>query len=213
MENAIALTSINLPASVSDDAALESIFGDEEAADDRREEAGGDESQTLLDETADRLAVDAQEFGLEEEARAARDEGQHHEHEKVVAGEARSDGHDLERDRREPLDQDHPGAPLGIGLAERFDPLAIAVERDQPLAERVVEERADGVAENAAEHRGDGTDKGIEPCLLRIGERHGDENHVRRNRKERALGKGYCGQHRQRVLTLGKLDNLVVEAP
>ena len=81
------------------------------------------------------------------------------------------------------------------------------------MAERVVEERADGVAENAAEHRGDGADKRIEPRLLRIGERHRDEDHVRRNRKERAFGEGHGGKHRQRVLTLGKLDNLVVEAP
>ena len=167
----------------------------------------------LLDEIADRLAVDAQQLRLEEEARAARDEGQHHEHEKVVAGEAGGDGHDLERDWREPLDQDHPRAPFGIGLAERLDALAIAVERDQPLAERVVEERADGVAENAAKHRGDGADERIEPRLLRVGERHRHEDHVRRNRKERAFGEGHGGEHRQRVLTLGKLDNLVVEAP
>src|SRR4029079_17419451 len=138
MENAMALTSMSLPASVSDDAASERIFGDEEAADDRREEACGDEGQTLLDEPADRLAVDAQQLRLEEEASAARDERQNHEHEKVVAGEARSDGHDLERDGRKALDQDHPRAPFGIGLAEGLDALPIAVERDQPLAQRVV---------------------------------------------------------------------------
>src|SRR5688572_15789466 len=183
MENAMALTSISWPASLSAEAASERIFGNEEAADDRREEACGDEGQTLLDEPADRLSVDAQQLRLEEEARAAGDERQNHEHEEIIAGKARSDGHDLERDRRQALDQDHPRAPFGIGLAEGLDALAIAVERDQPLAERVVEQRADGIAENAAKHRGDSADERVQPRLLRIGERHRDENHVRRNRE------------------------------
>src|SRR5512145_2379866 len=98
MENAIALTSMSWPASLSADAASEGIFGDEEAADDRREEACGDEGQALLDEPADRLAVDAQQLRLEEEARAAGDERQHDEHEEIIAGEAGGDGDDLVRD-------------------------------------------------------------------------------------------------------------------
>src|SRR6476659_8092364 len=186
IEKAMAQTSINWPASLSDDAALEGIFGDEEAAHHRGDKASGDEGQPLLDEAADRLAIDAQQLGLEEEARAAGDERQHDKHEKVVAGEARGDSHDLERDWGEPLDQDHPGAPFGIGLAEGVDSLAVAIDLYQPMAARVVEQRADGVAENAAKHRGDGADERIEPRFLRIGERHGHEHDVRRNREERA---------------------------
>ena len=46
----------------------EGIFGDDEAADDHGKEAGRDQSQPLLDEVADRLAIDAQQLGLDEEA-------------------------------------------------------------------------------------------------------------------------------------------------
>src|SRR5262245_23679616 len=213
MENAMALTNMSWPASLSDAAALEGIFGDEEAADDRREEAGGDEGQALLDEAADRFAIDAQQLSLEEEARPARNERQHDEHEEIIAGKSGSDGYNLVGDRREAFDQDHPGAPFGVGLAKRLDALAVAVERDQPLTERVVKQRADGIAEDAAEHRGDSADERIEPRLRRVGERHGDEDDVRRNGEERALGKGHRGKRRQRVLALGKLDHLVVKAP
>src|SRR5262245_58357159 len=159
LEKAMAQTGISCPARLSEDAALEGILGNEEAADDRCEEAGSDEGQALLDEPADRLAVDAQQLSLEEEARAAGDERQHDEHEKVVAGKSRGDRHDLERNRGQAFDQNDPGAPFGIGLAEGLNALAIAIERDQPVAERVVEQRADGVADHAAEHRSDGADE------------------------------------------------------
>src|SRR4029077_17735724 len=88
IEKAMAQTSMSWPASLSDDAALEGIFGDKEAAHHRSDKARGDEGQPLLDEIAYRLAIDTQQLSLEEEARAARDEGQHDEHEKVVAGKS-----------------------------------------------------------------------------------------------------------------------------
>ena len=47
----------------------EGIFGDEEAADHHGKETGRDQSQPLLDEAADRLAIMAQQLGLDEEAR------------------------------------------------------------------------------------------------------------------------------------------------
>ena len=40
----------------------EGIFGDEEPADNSREEAGGDQRQPLLDEFADRLAINAEQL-------------------------------------------------------------------------------------------------------------------------------------------------------
>src|SRR5581483_6314308 len=104
----------------------EGIFGDQEPADDSGEEAGGDERQPLLDERADRLAEMAQQFRLEKEARAARDERQHDEHEEVIAGETRGDGDDLVGDRRHALDEDDPRPPFGISRAEGLDALAIA---------------------------------------------------------------------------------------
>ena len=172
---------------------------------------GRDQGQPLLDEVADRLTIDAQQLGLEEEARAAGDDRQQHEHEEVVAGEARGDGDDLEGDRGQALDQDDPGAPFGVGRAEGFDPFAIAIGRDQPMADRVVEERADGIAEHAAKHRGDGADQRIKPRLFRLGERHGHENHIGRHGKKRAFGEGDRGQRGKRVAALGKGDDLVVK--
>src|SRR5688500_15930272 len=91
--------------------ASEGIFGDEEPADNGGKEAGGDQGQPLLDEAADRLAIDAQQLSLEEEARAPRDNRQRHEHEEIIAGEARGYGHDLVGNRRHALDQDDPRAP------------------------------------------------------------------------------------------------------
>ena len=175
-------------------------------------ETGRDQSQPLLDEVADRLAVDAQQLGLEEEARAAGDDRQQHEHEEVVAGEARGDGHDLEGDRRQALDQDDPGAPFGVGRAERLDALAIAIGRDQPMADRVVEEarrwhsracrraprRWCRPAHRAAPFRGLASAMGTRITSGGIG-------------KERAFGEGDRGQRRQGVAALGKRDDLVVE--
>jgi hypothetical protein len=102
---------------------------------------------------------------------------------------------------------------LRVGGAERFEILAIAIDLDEPLAERVVEERSDGVAENAAKHRSDGADERIEPCLRRIGKRHWHEDDVGRNGEERAFGKGHGRERRQRIAPLGKRDHFVVKAP
>ena len=73
------LARIGLPdASIS-----ERISGDEEAADDRGKEAGGDKGQPLLDEAADWLAEMAQQLRFEKEARAAGDDRQHDEQRKL----------------------------------------------------------------------------------------------------------------------------------
>ena len=90
------------------------------------------------------------------------------EGEEVVAGKTGGNGHDLIGDRRHALDQDDPGAPFRVSGAERRDPLAIAIGRDQPMADGVVEQRADGIAHEAAEHRGDCADERIEPRFLRL---------------------------------------------
>src|SRR6266496_4331992 len=87
--------SMRRPATLSDVLISERIFGDEDAAHQDGEETGGDEGQPLLDEFADRLAEVTQQLGLEEEAGAAGDDRQHNEHEEVITGKARGDGHDL----------------------------------------------------------------------------------------------------------------------
>src|ERR1700704_3511759 len=191
----------------------ERIFRDEEAADQHRQEASGDERQPLLDEIADRLAIITQALGLEEEAGAARDDGKHEEGQKVIAGKARGDGHNLVGDGRHALDQDDPGAPFGVGRAKGVDALAIAIDRDQPMADRVVEQRADGVADEAAEHRGDGADQRVEPRLVRLRQRHGHKHHVGRDGEEGAFSEGDYGQRGKRMAALGKRDYLVVEPP
>src|SRR5262245_4993646 len=109
---------------------LESIFGDQEAADNSREEGGGDEGEPFLDEAADRLAVNAEKLGFEKEPGAPGDEGEHHEPEKTIAGKARGDGHDRVGYRRHALDEDDPMSPFGVSRAEGLDALAVAVDRD-----------------------------------------------------------------------------------
>src|SRR5215510_9023841 len=118
MTNTPAQTSMSRAARSSGTRILEGIFGDQEAAHQDGKKAGGDEREALLDEFADLLPEIAKQLGLEEEAHAARDERQHHEHEEIIAGEPRGDRDDLVRDRRHALDQDDPRAPFGVGCAE-----------------------------------------------------------------------------------------------
>src|SRR5690242_4009563 len=124
MANTPAQTSMSRPAKSSGTRILEGIFGDQEAAHQDGKKAGGDEREALLDKFADRLPEIAKQLSLEEEARAARDDGQHNEPEEVIAGETRGDRDDLVRDWRHALDQDDPGAPFGVGHAEGFDAFA-----------------------------------------------------------------------------------------
>ena len=130
----------------------------------------------------------------------------------VVAGETGGDGHQLERDRRQPLEQDDQRAPFGIGGAELLHPLAITIGRDQPRADGVVEERADRVAEKAAEHRGNRADEGVVAGARRIGERHRHQDHVRRDRKERALRERHRRERRHRMAARGEAHRPVIEA-
>src|ERR1044071_8271894 len=194
MANTPAQTSMSQPARSSGIRILEGISSDEEAAYQYGKKAGGDEGEAPLDEFSDRLAEVTEKLRLQEEPRAARDDGQHYEHEKVVAGKARGDGHDLVGDRGHALDQDDPRAPSGVGRAEGFHAVAIAIDRDQPMPDRVVEECPDGIAENAAEHRCDGANERVEPRLVRLREGHGHEHHVGRNGEKRAFGKGNGGK-------------------
>ncbi len=98
----------------------------------------------------------------------------------IVVGEAGRDRDDLVGDRRQALEQDDPGAVFGIGGAKRLDLVAVAVKLDQPLADRVVEQRADGIS-----HMPPATDvtvqiSGVEPRVLRPRERHRNQHHIRR---------------------------------
>ena len=80
------------------------------------------------------LAVAIEQESQQEKARATRHNRQNDEQAEIVTGKARRDRHDLVGDRRQPLDQDDPGAPLRVSRAEGFDLVAVAVEMDQPGA-------------------------------------------------------------------------------
>jgi hypothetical protein len=130
------------------------------AGDENHYEQNQDNPEPPLDEDARLLAPEIEERRQEIRAHAADDDRKHDEPEQIIAGEARSDGDDLVGNRRRALDQDDLVAPLCVGGAEGFQLVAIAVEPDEKLAERVVEQRADGVAQKPAEH-------GRRPVLLR----------------------------------------------
>ena len=66
--------------------------------------------------------------GEKEEARPAGEKGKNDEPEQVVAREAGGDGHELVRDRGQPLEEDDPVTILGVGLAEGRRALRQAVD-------------------------------------------------------------------------------------
>src|SRR4051795_8511427 len=100
-------------------------------------------------------------------APATRDDRAQDEEPDIVAGKAGRDGHELIGDRREALEQDDHGAPFGIGGAEGVDLAAEAIDFDQPMADRVEEQRTDSVAQKATQHRRRSADRRIDPGALR----------------------------------------------
>src|SRR5262249_15390818 len=100
------------------------------------------------------------------EPHAARHERADDEQPDIVAGEARRDRDDLVGDRRDAFDQDDRRAPARIGLAKSLDLVAVTVQRDEPVADGVVEIGADHIAEHAARDRRDGAQRRVRPGLL-----------------------------------------------
>ena len=72
------------------------------------------------------------------------------------------------------------------------------------MADRVVEEGADGIAEHAAEHRGDRADQRIEAGLLRSASTIGTSTTSGGTGKERALGEGHGAKREKRVAALAE---------
>src|SRR5579872_142340 len=100
------------------------------------------------------LAITIEQERQQKEAGAARNDRKDDKQPEIVPGKARRDCDNLVGDRREPLEQNDPGAPLRISGAKGLDLVAIAVEMNEPGAERVIQQRADRIAENAAGNRG-----------------------------------------------------------
>src|SRR5450759_3296717 len=118
------------------------VYRNHDADDDHAGAQQNPQSQPLFDEIARTHAVAVQQERQHEEAAGARNDRKDDEQPKIVAGKAGGDGHDLIGDRGQPLEQDDPGTPLRISGAEGLDLVAIAVELDQPAADRVIEQRA-----------------------------------------------------------------------
>src|SRR5207247_4427317 len=110
----------------------------------------------VLDRGADGGSVAVEQDRDDEKPPATRDDRTPDKQPDVVPGKARGDGHELVGDRRQTFANDDQGAPLGIGSTEGFDLVAQAIEIDQPLPERVIEQGADRVAEQAS---GSGSDR------------------------------------------------------
>src|SRR5262249_5003074 len=106
---------------------------DQEAADDQRKERRRHPWQVLLDEAADRRAVDAEESRDQHETGGAcRESGRKESRERNVRGAA-SDGDDLERNRREALAENDPEAVFRECMLEVRYTLLEAKGRDDPM--------------------------------------------------------------------------------
>src|SRR5215472_16011575 len=108
--------------------ALYNISHNRKARDDDGHRGQRHRLQAPLKKAADRLAIIADQSRNKEETYAARDDREEHEQPKIITGEPAGDGDELIRDRHQALEQDDPGAPGGIGLAELLDPVAITIE-------------------------------------------------------------------------------------
>src|SRR5664279_1477318 len=97
----------------------------------------------FLDPDPDPFAVAVEQDRDHEEAAAAGNDRAQHEQPDVKAGKPRGDGYELVGNRRQPLADDDQGAPFGVGGAERLDLAAETVKFDQPMSDRIVEQRPD----------------------------------------------------------------------
>src|SRR5207253_6926591 len=104
----------------------------------------------LINEGTWREAIAEGKEGHEIEPHAARDDGKDHEQDEIVARKSRCDGHDLVGDRSEAFDENDQGAITRIGFAECLYLAAIAIKRDRPVADAVIESGADEIAQEPA---------------------------------------------------------------
>ena len=147
------------------------------------------EPKPLLDDHAGLRAVAVEQKSQQIEADAARDERQPEEHPEIVTGKARGDCYNFIRNRREALEQNDPGAPLRIGAAEGIDLIAIAVQLDQPVPDRVDKAARRWHSRACLRQPTYGTDMRVEPGAVGPRQRHRDQHRVRRDRKNRAFQK------------------------
>src|ERR1700688_4776958 len=135
---------------------LKYVTCDEKSSDDENQKAQQDQFEPLFDEYTHRLPEQVREPGFERKRRTSRDDGQQHKQPEIVAGKSGGDGGELVGDGGHALDQDDGGAPFRVGGAERIQSVAVAVGLNQPMADRIVEKRADRIAQQSAENREEG---------------------------------------------------------
>ena len=111
---------------------------------------------------------------------------------------------------RQPGDAGGPGVVPVVQLLHRRH-LGLV---EEPLQQRSAAVETDHVTEPAAEHAAGSADEAVPDGLLGVDDPEGDEQHVRRNREERALGKGQDEQPPAGVWRRGQLvDPLRKSAP
>src|ERR1700687_4419263 len=124
------------------------IYRNHDADDDHTGAKQHPQAQPFFDDMARLLAVAVQQECHREEAHGARHDRKDDEQRKIVAGEARGNGHQFVRDRGESLEEDNQGPPTRILLAEYLNLATEAVDMDQPAADRVIEQRANRIADD-----------------------------------------------------------------
>src|ERR1700757_323478 len=128
--------------------------------------------EVLLDPDPDPFPKGVGQDPCHKEAHPACDDRAKDEQPDIETGKARRDGDELVGDRREPLADDDQCAPCRIAGAEGLDLVGEVVDLDQPMAERVIKQCANGIAQDAAEHGCHRADCGIKPGGLRPRQRH-----------------------------------------
>src|SRR5690606_24828948 len=107
------------------------------------------QAHVFFNKTADWRAEFPQQPRNEEKTRRAAHQGKGDEGAKVHLRDAAGDGDELVGNGGKSPGQHDPGAPFFVKPLKTRELLVIAIEFDDPYADRIVEEVADRVGENA----------------------------------------------------------------
>jgi hypothetical protein len=126
-------------------------------------------------------------------------------------GKARRDGDQLVGQRRETLADDHPGAVLGVPLLERDQVVAHLIDPNQPLAQTVEQEGADGIAHRAAQHRPQRAPGRQGPGALAVCQHHRDQHDIGGDGEEGRFRRRQRAQRAPGMLALGVAHHPVIQ--
>ena len=122
-------------------------------------------------------------------------------------------GDDLERNRQQAFEQDDPQSILCEARLERRIGGLVVVQPQQGQCDLGEQGVADQIAEDAAQHAAGGANCRIAQAAVGAGQRHRDQQRVRRQREETGFRKGDGEEPGRRVWARGQQKDAMIAAP